>query len=109
MNNELSPCDAFRFQQQLCSIILVVSILGYIYPYSCRSHLEQRASVKRFFSLQFLNFRQSVGLFGQMIRPSQGRYLHAHRKNSNIHALSEIRTHDPSVRVSGHCDRHEGI
>jgi hypothetical protein len=42
---------------------------------SCFSHLEHRASVKRFVSLQFLNLIQSVGLFGRGISPSQGRYL----------------------------------
>jgi hypothetical protein len=31
--------------------------------------------VKRFVSIQFLNFGQSVGLLGQGISPSQGRYL----------------------------------
>jgi hypothetical protein len=56
------------------------------------------------------------------IRPSQGLYLHAeqhkHRINTynrDIHAVSGIRTHDPSVRTSedssclrplSHCDRH---
>jgi hypothetical protein len=41
-----------------------------------------------------------VGLLGQVISPSQGLYLHRttqHRKTrTNIHALSGIRTHDPS-------------
>jgi hypothetical protein len=37
--------------------------------------LEHRTSVKRFISLHFLNLRQSVGLLGRGIRPSQGRYL----------------------------------
>jgi hypothetical protein len=32
---------------------------------SCCSHLEHRASEKRFVSLQFLNLRQSVGLLGR--------------------------------------------
>jgi hypothetical protein len=41
-----------------------------------------------------------------VISPSQGRYLHAgqhkHRINAHtdIYAMSGIRTHDPSVRVS---------
>jgi hypothetical protein len=51
------------------SSVLLLSI------YSCCSHLEHRASVKRFVSLQFLNLRQSVGLLGREISPSQGRYL----------------------------------
>jgi hypothetical protein len=60
--------------------------------------LEHRASVKRFVSLQFLN-PQSVGLLGWGISPSQDRYLYEHRVNTNIHALSGIRTHDPSFRA----------
>jgi hypothetical protein len=92
-------------------------ILGWLVD-SCCSHLEHRASVKRSVSLQFLNLRYSVGLFGREISPSQGRYLHTeqhkHRINTDIHALSGIRTHDPSVRASedgsclrprGYCDR----
>jgi hypothetical protein len=43
--------------------------------YSCCSHLEHRASVKRFVSLQFLNVRHSVRLLGRVISPSQGHYL----------------------------------
>jgi hypothetical protein len=53
------------------------------------------------------------------ISPSQSRYLHTEQhkrgiKNTDIHALSRIRTHDPSVRARegnswlrplGHCDR----
>jgi hypothetical protein len=73
----------------------------------------------RFFSL--LIYTQSVGPLGRGISPSQGCYLHTeehkHRINAHnidIHALSSIRTHDPSVRASedssclrprGHCDR----
>jgi hypothetical protein len=44
--------------------------------YPCCSHLEHRASIKRFVSLQFLNLRQSVGLLVRGINPTQGRYLH---------------------------------
>jgi hypothetical protein len=69
----------------------------------------------------FLYFTQSVGFFGRGISPSQGLYLHTvqHKRrinahNTDIHALSGIRTHDPSIRASedssclrprGHCDR----
>jgi hypothetical protein len=73
------------------------------------SHLEQRASVKPFVSLQFINLRQSVGLLGRVISTSQGRYLtqtqNKHRQD--IHAPSGIRSHDRSVRARprGHCDR----
>jgi hypothetical protein len=43
--------------------------------FSCCSHLERKASVKRFVSLQFLNLRHSVRLLRRVISPSQGRYL----------------------------------
>jgi hypothetical protein len=65
--------------------------------------------------------RHMVGLLGRVIGSSQGLYLHRttqHRKTrTNIHALSGIRTHDPSnqpvktrasdrtATVTGHCDR----
>jgi hypothetical protein len=66
-------------------------------------------------------FSQTVVLLGRVISPSQGHYLntgqHKHRINAHtyIHALSGIRTKDPSDRASedssclrprGHCDRH---
>jgi hypothetical protein len=76
----------------------------------CCSHLEHRAFVKRFVSLHFRNLRQPAGLLGRGISPSQGRYL----TQTDIHALSGTRTHDPSVRAGkdisclrphGHCCR----
>jgi hypothetical protein len=84
--------------------------------YSCCFHLEHKASVKRFVPLKFLNRRQSVGLLGRMISPSQGRYLTQtqNQRRQNIHAFSGIRTQDPSVQASedipcfrprGHCLR----
>jgi hypothetical protein len=55
-----------------------------------------RLTYRRFLEL----FRHMVGLLGRVISPSQGLYLHRttqHRKTrTNIHALSGIRTHDPS-------------
>jgi hypothetical protein len=48
----------------------------------------------------FLIIRQSVGLLGRGISTSQGRYLHKHRINADIHVWSAIRTHDLSVRTS---------
>jgi hypothetical protein len=54
--------------------------------------------------LQFRNFfTETVRLLGRRINPWQGHYLHTgqqkHRINAHTdtHALSEIRTHDPSV------------
>jgi hypothetical protein len=67
--------------------------------------------------IQFRNhFSQTVGLLGWVISPSQGLYLNTgqHKLTPNIHALSGIRTHDPSVRANadsscfrprGYCDR----
>jgi hypothetical protein len=51
--------------------------------YSCCSHLEHRASVKHFVSLQFLNLRQSVRLFGREISATQGRYLYTTTQTQN--------------------------
>jgi hypothetical protein len=55
-----------------------------------------RLTYRRFLEL----FRHMVGLLGRVISPSQGLYLHSttqHRKTwTDIHALSGIRTHDPS-------------
>jgi hypothetical protein len=57
---------------------------------------EHRPSAKRFVSLQFLNLRQSVGLLGRRIGPSQGRYI-TQTQNKHRHPCFEwIRTHDPS-------------
>jgi hypothetical protein len=55
--------------------------------YSSCSHLEHRASVKRFVSLQFLDLRYLVGLLGQEISPSQGRYL---TQTQNKHRLPRL-------------------
>jgi hypothetical protein len=50
---------------------------------TCCSHLEHRASVKRLMSLRFLNLRQSVGLLGRGISPTQGRYPHRATQTQN--------------------------
>jgi hypothetical protein len=71
---------------------------------------------------QFLDLSaQSAGHLGRGISPLQGCYLHTeqykHRinaRNTDIHTLSRIQTHDSSVRAGedssclrprGHCDR----
>jgi hypothetical protein len=67
----------------------------YLLVYSCCSHLEHRASVNRFVSLQFLNFRQSVGLLGQGIsRLKAATYTEQHKprilvfeRAKTVHAL----------------------
>jgi hypothetical protein len=45
---------------------------------------------------------QRVGLLGRVVSPSQGLCLNTgqHKHRINIHDLSGIRTHDPSVRAS---------
>jgi hypothetical protein len=54
--------------------LIILKLIWWL-VYSCCSHSENRASVKRFVSLQFLNLRHSVGLLGRVMSPSQGRYL----------------------------------
>jgi hypothetical protein len=78
--------------------------------------LGHRASVKRFVSLQFFNSK-TVGRSPRMGDQPVARPLPL-QTQTNIHALSGIRTHDPSVRASednsclrrrGHCDRRDNI
>jgi hypothetical protein len=58
-----------------CHIVISFTCCLHWLVYSCCSHLEHRASVKRFVSLQFINLRHSVGLLGRVISPRQGRYV----------------------------------
>jgi hypothetical protein len=60
---------------------------------SCCSHLEYRASVKRFSSFQFL--RQSVRLLGQRTSLLQGRYL---TRTQNKHRQTDRQTDMLRVR-----------
>jgi hypothetical protein len=61
--------------------------------------LQHRASVKRFVSFQFLNLRESVGLHWTVDQPVARSLPSANTelKQTDIYALSGIRTHDPSV------------
>jgi hypothetical protein len=73
--------------------------LSFSSSYSGCSQLRHRTAMQRFVSLEFFNLRQLVGFLGWGISPWQGRYL----AQTDIHALSEIRTHDSSVRMGqGH-------
>jgi hypothetical protein len=84
--------------------------------YSCCSHLDYKASVKRFVSLQFLNLRHSAGLLGRVISLSQGRYLtqtqNKHKQTSMLLVGLEPtipafeRAKSSYLRPRGHCDRH---
>jgi hypothetical protein len=79
------------------SIYIPVRFVGFKFV-PCYSHSEHGASMKRFVSLQFLNIRHLVGSASRKATTYTGQ--HKHRKNSNIHTLSEIRTHEPRVRAS---------
>jgi hypothetical protein len=68
-------------------------VIGLVY--SRCSHLEHKASVKRFVSLELLNLRHSVRFLGRVISPSQSRSL----TQTYIYASSGIRTHDPTVHA----------
>jgi hypothetical protein len=77
-----------------------------IYSFACKFiffpvALQSLKDLGRLIYRRFLElFRQMVGLLGRVISPSQGLYLHRKTQNrktrTNIHALSGIRTHDPS-------------
>jgi hypothetical protein len=105
--------------------IHLISLYSYTHIFIHHSSVALQPFVGSWLLLQFHNFfTQTVGLLGWVISPSQGHYLHTgehkHRINAytDIHALSGIRTHDPSVRASedslclrscGHRDRHTHI
>jgi hypothetical protein len=63
--------------------------------------LEHRASVKRFVSLQFLNPKTVGRTPWTGISPSQGRYLHKHRINTDKHPCLEWYSNPRSHRSSG--------
>jgi hypothetical protein len=83
--------------------VLLTSFSPWGFPF--HSSIAPQPFVGSWTLLQFHTFfMQTVGLLAQDISPSQGRYLHTgqhkHRinaHNTDIHALSGIRTHDPSV------------
>jgi hypothetical protein len=82
---------------------LSTKITFYISIYFCCSHLEHRASVKHFLSLQFLNPRQSVGLLGRGISPTEGHYLHrtTQTQNKRKHPCLEWDSNPRSHRSRG--------
>jgi hypothetical protein len=87
---------------------------------SCCSHLEHRASVKCFVSLQFLN-PKTIGRTpwtGGSARRKAATYTNTEYAQTNIHALRGIRTHDPTVWASedssclrrrGDCDQQRNL
>jgi hypothetical protein len=79
-----------------------------IYLYSCCSHLEHRASVKRFISLQFLNLTESVGpLWRVSTRRKASTYTgqHKHIINADKHSCLEWDSNPRSQCSHGHYDR----
>jgi hypothetical protein len=78
-----------------------IYIVNFFFPVDLQSLKDLgRLTYRRFLEL----FGHMVGLFGRVISPSQGLYLHRttqHRKTrTNIHALSGIRTHDPNNQLA---------
>jgi hypothetical protein len=94
--------DSYALRTLHCFFFfLVAPTLGSLLPL-----LEHKAEFP-----QFLDQRQSVGLFGRVISSSQGLYMytnrktHTHTQTLNIHALSRIQTHGPGFRASEDCAR----
>jgi hypothetical protein len=78
-----------------------------IFSFGATAHIWALAYLHETFLFHFslLDLGHSVGLLGRVISSSQGIYLfttqkNAHTQTLNIHALSEIRTHDPGFRAS---------
>jgi hypothetical protein len=90
--------------------------LKHIFSMVLPAHSEPRSFIQ-----SRNHFSQTVGLLGRGISPPQGHYLHRTIQiqnkpihTPNIHALSGIQTHDPSVQASednswlrlrGYCER----
>jgi hypothetical protein len=70
----------------------------FFFFYSGSSHMKHRASVKRFVSLQFLNLRQSVGLLGRGISPSQGHFLTQARNKYRQPSMPQVGL-EPTIAV----------
>jgi hypothetical protein len=64
--------------------------------------LELRASVKRFVSLQFLN-PKTVGRTPWMADQPVAKPLPT-QTQTDVHAMSRVRTHDPSIRALDRAD-----
>jgi hypothetical protein len=96
--------------QTVYSVLLVFIFISLFHSFIHQWLYSPLLGPGLFFSF-IICFMQTVGLLGRVISPSQGQYLHAgqhkHRINTytDIHALSGIRTHDPSVRASEACLR----
>jgi hypothetical protein len=87
-----------------CLLHLHVDAMLYHYYYYYGSTVL--CCVFAYFSVSW-SYTQSIGFLGRGISPSQCLYLHTEKHkhrinayNTDIHALSGNRTHDPSVRAS---------
>jgi hypothetical protein len=123
MRRTLTSCNCnLDWRTPVCDLHVPFKI-PYVYDWFIHSLMVLQPFVgpRPLLQLLILFFTQSVRLLGGVSSPSQGRYLHTgqhkHRINAhaNIHALSGIRTHDPSdqgskdsscLRPHGHCGRH---
>jgi hypothetical protein len=87
-----------------------ISLIWFVF-YLCCSHLKHEPSVKCFVSLQFLSLlhRRQDSSDGRSARQKT-----AEQMQTDIHVLSEIRTHNPSLQATedisclrplSHCDR----
>jgi hypothetical protein len=92
----LSLQDAFADDMEM----LLKHFFFFFSFYSFCSHLERRASVKRFVLLQFLNLRQSVGLLGRGISLLRCRYL-TQTQNKHRHPFLEWDSNPRSPCSSG--------
>jgi hypothetical protein len=108
-----------NLKSYLCRSILSKTYFSFIHQW----HYSPMLGLGLFFSFG-IPPPQTVKLLGRVTSQSQGRYRHTgqhkHRINAHtdIHALSRIRTHYPSVRASedsscltphGHCDRLQNL
>jgi hypothetical protein len=92
----LRPPSKLSFLAIIIIIIIIMAVQPFVGPWPL-------------FSVSW-SYTQSVGLLGRGISPSQGRYLHTEQHknrinahNTDIHALSGVRTHDPSVWANEDC------
>jgi hypothetical protein len=110
----------YIFQRSRMIIIIIIIIIIIVIVIVIVMAVQPFVGSWPLFSVSW-SYTQSVRLLGRGNSPSQGLYLHTkqhkHRinaHNTDVHALSGIRTHDPSVRASedssclrqrDHCDR----
>jgi hypothetical protein len=95
------PKFQFHLAVNLRVIAWFIISLFSLSPFPVTPTLEYRASVKRFVSLQFLNPKTIGTIPCTGISPSQGRYLHNNRINTDEHPWIEWDSNPLSQRSSG--------